>query len=55
MARGNFRTDDRVCVFCGFRYPNRDKMPYKFGKGANKVYLCEKCTNKSKTQVEVNK
>lgn len=44
MARGNFRTSDRICLFCGFRGTNNEiVMPYKFGEGANKTYLCEKC------------
>lgn len=48
MARGYYRTSDRVCCYCGFRgEKNEIKMPYKIGKGANKVYLCESCFNRT--------
>lgn len=51
MARGFFRTDDTVCLFCGYTNTgdsgSRLKMPYKYGKGANKVFLCTKCGEKA--------
>lgn len=49
MARGYFRTSDRICLHCGYRgKQNEIVMPYKVGKGANKTYLCEKCFFKTK-------
>ena len=55
MARGNFRISDRECVYCGFRgQQNEIIMPYKVGKGSNKIYLCEKCFNKSSYSKEEN-
>lgn len=55
MARGNFRTSDRVCVYCGFRgEKNEIVMPYKIGKGSNKVYLCEECFAKTPESKEDN-
>lgn len=51
MARGYFRTSDKVCVCCGKTYTDPDSgkrlpMPYVSGKGANKFYLCQKCGEK---------
>lgn len=47
MARGFFRTDDTVCLFCGYTNTgdngSRTKMPYKYGK----VFLCTKCGEKA--------
>lgn len=55
MARGNFRTNDRVCLFCGYRgNKNEIVMPYKIGKGANKTYLCERCFNNTSESKEEN-
>ncbi|RDY30317.1 hypothetical protein [Lachnotalea glycerini] len=50
MARGNFRISDRICLHCGFDAMSDNKMhlPYMYGKGANKAYLCKKCANISK-------
>lgn len=52
MARGYFRTDAKVCLFCGYteydENRNKVKMPYKYGKGANKVFLCAKCAEKTR-------
>lgn len=61
MARGYFRTDDTICVFCGYtdtifdddgNYIKREKMPYKIGKGVNKTYLCKRCFNNTKESKE---
>lgn len=46
MARGYFRTSDKVCLYCGYTNDNKP-MPHKVGKGANKTYLCESCFNKN--------
>lgn len=55
MAKGNYRTSDRVCTFCGYRgQQNEIIMPYKIGKGANKVYLCEECFLKTEESKENN-
>lgn len=50
MARGNFRISDRICLHCGHDAMRDNKMhlPYMYGKGANKAYICEKCAAKSK-------
>lgn len=58
MARGYYRTSDKVCLFCGYRgEDNEIKMPYKIGKGANKTYLCENCFNKTpqSKETDINK
>ncbi|MGN0245908.1 MAG: hypothetical protein ACI4DK_08095 [Lachnospiraceae bacterium] len=54
MARGYFRVDDRICLFCGYDAMKDNKMhlPYMFGKGANKVYLCKKCASKTENVVK---
>lgn len=55
MARGHFRTSDRVCLYCGFSgRNNKIIMPYKIGKGPNKTYLCERCFNKTPHSKESN-
>lgn len=52
MARGYYRTDDRICLHCGFSETDENgtkrKMPYKYGKGANIAFLCRKCAEKEK-------
>ncbi|MGL5330944.1 MAG: hypothetical protein ACRDD7_16905 [Peptostreptococcaceae bacterium] len=53
MARGNWRVDDRECLYCGHTINGRtEKMPYKIGVGANKRFLCEKCFNKTTSSKE---
>lgn len=55
MARGCFRVSDRVCLYCGYRgSKNEIIMPYKIGKGSNKIYLCENCFNKTEYSKEVD-
>ena len=52
MARGNFRVGDYVCLYCGRYIYNdageRTPMPFKYGKGANKTFLCESCAGKAR-------
>lgn len=46
MARGCFKTSDKICVYCGKQYIGEDgklkPMPFKVGKGANQYFLCQK-------------
>lgn len=51
MAKGNFRVDDCICLYCGETTTidgKRLPMPYKYGKGANKTFLCARCAEQSK-------
>lgn len=56
MARGNFRIDDRICLHCGYdaMIDNKKHLPYMYGNGSNKTYICQKCADKSKG-VEIKK
>ena len=55
MAKGNFRVSDRVCLHCGYDAMKDNKMhlPFMYGKGANKAYLCFKCAELSKNAVSI--
>lgn len=54
MARGNFRISDRICLHCGHDSMRDNKMhlPYMYGKGANKAYLCLNCGEKSESAIK---
>jgi len=56
VARGNYRISDRICLHCGYdaMIDNKKHLPYMYGKGANKVYLCKKCADKS-NNVDIKK
>lgn len=48
MARGNYRTSDKVCTYCGFNGNNNEIiMPHSTGKGSNKCYMCCICFDKN--------
>jgi len=53
MARGNFRISDRICLHCGYDAMRDNKMhlPYMYGRGANKAYLCVRCGEKSSNAI----
>ena len=52
MAKGYYRTDDKICLYCGFSETDekgiKRKMPYKYGKGANMAFLYSKFAEKAK-------
>ena len=43
MARGYFRVDKTICVFCGDR---AEGGHFWRGKKNNKIFLCEPCIKK---------
>lgn len=56
MARGNFRIDDRICLHCGYdaMIDNKMHLPYMYGKGSNKSYICISCANKIKQNTTIH-
>lgn len=56
MARGNFRIDDRICLHCGYdaMIDNKMHLPYMYGKGSNKSYICINCANKIKQNTTIH-
>lgn len=55
MSKGNYRVSDRICLHCGHDAMNDYKLhlPFMYGKGANKTYLCIKCYEKCKSNINI--
>lgn len=51
MARGNFRTNKDVCLYCGTRATATPQM-YKRGLKNQPDYLCERCFDKNASDEE---
>lgn len=52
MAKGYFRVDDTICLYCGHTDIDesgcRKAMPYKTGSRNNPAFLCPTCAGRTK-------
>jgi hypothetical protein len=51
MARGNFRTSKNICLYCGARAENGNKM-FKRGLKRQPDYLCGRCFDNNASEQE---
>lgn len=54
MARGYFRTDETICLYCGYTEldgnGSRKPMPYKTGSKNSPTFLCEECGKRAESR-----